>query len=36
MNNIKLDQELPQNMQLLKAQRVIYANAKKEPVQNFV
>lgn len=29
MNNIKIDQELPQNMQLLKAQRVIYANAKK-------
>lgn len=29
MNNIKIDQELPKNMQLLKAQRVIYANAKK-------
>lgn len=29
MNNIKKNQELPQNMLLLKAQRVIYANAKK-------
>lgn len=29
MNTIKVNQELPQNMQLLKAQRVIYANAKK-------
>jgi hypothetical protein len=29
MNNIKLNQELPQNMKFLKAQRVIYANAKK-------
>lgn len=29
MNNIKLNQELPQNMQLLKAQRVVYATAKK-------
>lgn len=29
MNSIKINQELPQNMLLLKAQRVIYANAKK-------
>lgn len=29
MNNIKTNQDLPQNMQFLKAQRVIYANAKK-------
>jgi hypothetical protein len=29
MNEIKINQELPQNIQLLKAQRVIYANAKK-------
>jgi hypothetical protein len=29
MNAIKTNQELPQNMLLLKAQRVIYANAKK-------
>ena len=29
MNDIKINQELPQNMLLLKAQRVIYANAKK-------
>lgn len=29
MNDIKTNQELPQNMLLLKAQRVIYANAKK-------
>lgn len=29
MNNIKINQELPQNMLFLKAQRVIYANAKK-------
>lgn len=29
MNTIKVNQELPQNIQLLKAQRVIYANAKK-------
>lgn len=29
MNDIKINQELPRNMQLLKAQRVIYANAKK-------
>jgi hypothetical protein len=29
MNGIKINQELPHNMQLLKAQRVIYANAKK-------
>lgn len=29
MNTIKVNQELPQNMQFLKAQRVIYANAKK-------
>jgi hypothetical protein len=29
MNTIKVNQELPQNMLLLKAQRVIYANAKK-------
>ncbi|CAH8296036.1 hypothetical protein EV196_11330 [Mariniflexile fucanivorans] len=29
MNNIKTNQELPKNMLLLKAQRVIYANAKK-------
>lgn len=28
MNNIKIDQELPPNMKLLKAQRVIYAKAK--------
>lgn len=29
MNSIKEKQELPQNMKLLKAQRTIYANAKK-------
>ena len=29
MNDIKTNQKLPQNMLLLKAQRVIYANAKK-------
>lgn len=29
MNDIKKNQELPKNMLLLKAQRVIYANAKK-------
>tara|TARA_R100000935_G_scaffold29362_1_gene49651 strand:+ start:3039 stop:3914 length:876 start_codon:yes stop_codon:yes gene_type:complete len=29
MNDIKKNQELPQNMKFLKAQRVIYANAKK-------
>lgn len=29
MNDIKINQELPKNMLLLKAQRVIYANAKK-------
>lgn len=29
MNTIKVNQELPQNMRFLKAQRVIYANAKK-------
>lgn len=29
MNTIKVNQELPQNMQFLMAQRVIYANAKK-------
>jgi SMODS-associating 4TM effector domain len=29
MNAIKVNQELPENMQFLKAQRVIYANAKK-------
>lgn len=29
MNDIKTNQELPKNMLLLKAQRVIYANAKK-------
>lgn len=29
MNDIKVNQELPQNMLLLKAQRVIYAKAKK-------
>ncbi|QHL86973.1 hypothetical protein GU926_05790 [Nibribacter ruber] len=29
MNNIKINQELPQNLKFLKAQRVIYANAKK-------
>jgi len=29
MNTIKVNQELPQNMLLLKAQRVIYSNAKK-------
>ncbi|MCZ8196949.1 MAG: S-4TM family putative pore-forming effector [Flavobacterium sp.] len=29
MNDIKKNQDLPQNMLLLKAQRVIYANAKK-------
>jgi hypothetical protein len=29
MNSIKEKQELPQNMKLLKAQRTIYADAKK-------
>ena len=29
MNDIKKNQELPQNMKFLKAQRIIYANAKE-------